>query len=80
VTTLFFVAVLFYSFQIHLAEMIWASLIGVSIFIVIKYWEIPTFFFSWKRSNTWTWGFLGMAALLWLLAKGILYVSGMLYL
>lgn len=80
VATLFFVAVLFYSFQIHSAEMIWASLIGVSIFIVIKYWEIPTFFFSWKRSNTWTWGFLGMAALLWLLAKGILYVSGMLYL
>ncbi|PIF32687.1 hypothetical protein CLU81_3239 [Flavobacterium sp. 9] len=79
VATLFFVAVLFYSFQIHSAEMIWVSLIGVSIFIVIKYWEIPTFFFSWKRSNTWTWGFLGMAALLWLLAKGILYVSGTLF-
>ncbi|PWK03011.1 hypothetical protein BC749_1011098 [Flavobacterium araucananum] len=79
VATLFFASVLFYSFQIHSAEMIWASLIGVSIFIVIKYWEIPTFFFSWKRSNTWTWGFLGMAALLWLLAKGILYISGTLY-
>lgn len=79
VATLFFIAVLFYSFQIHSAEIIWASLIGVSIFIVIKYWEIPTFFFSWKRSNMWTWGFLGMAALLWILAKGILYVSEMLY-
>ncbi|WP_264526233.1 hypothetical protein [Flavobacterium sp. N502536] len=76
VTTLFFASVLFYSFHIHSAEMIWVSLIGVSTFIVIKYWEIPTFFFSWKRSSNWTWGFLGMAALLWLLAKGILYVSG----
>jgi hypothetical protein len=76
VTTLFFALVLFYSFHIHSAEMIWVSLIGVSTFIVIKYWEIPTFFFSWKRSSNWTWGLLGMAALLWLLAKGILYVSG----
>ncbi|WP_237732331.1 hypothetical protein [Flavobacterium sp. UGB4466] len=75
VTTLFFASVLFYSFYIHSAEMIWVSLIGVSTFIVIKYWEIPTFFFSWKRSSNWTWGLLGMAALLWLLAKGILYVS-----
>jgi hypothetical protein len=80
VTVLFFSSVLFYSFSIKSGEMIWVSLIGVCIFIVIKYWEIPTFFFSWKRRNgSWAWGFLGMAALLWLLAKGILYVSKMLY-
>ncbi|WP_394773671.1 hypothetical protein [Flavobacterium sp.] len=71
---------LFYSFYIHSAELIWASLIGTSIYIIIKYWEIPTFFISWKRNRTSTWGFLGMAVLLWLLAKGILYVSQMLYL
>lgn len=80
ITVFFFAAVLVYSFNIRSAQMIWVSLIGVSVFIVIKYWEIPSFFFSWKRSNTWTWGFLGMAVLLWLLAKGILYVSQMLYL
>lgn len=79
ISVLFLVFVLVYSFQIHSAEMIWASLIGASIFILIKYWEIPTFFFSWKRKNLWTWGFLGMAVLLWLLAKGILYASEMLY-
>lgn len=75
ITILFFASVLIYSFYIHSAEIIWASLIGISIFIVIKYWEILAFFFKWKRSNTWTWGFLGMAILLWLLAKGILYLS-----
>lgn len=77
ITVLFLSSVLFYSFYIHSGEMIWASLIGTSIYIIIKYWEIPTFFISWRRSKKSTWGFLGMAVLLWLLAKGILYVSGM---
>ncbi|WP_242667410.1 hypothetical protein [Flavobacterium sp. AJR] len=80
VTVLFFLSVLFYGFSIKSGEMIWVSLVGTCIFIVIKYWEIPTFYFSWKRRNgSWAWGFLGMAALLWLLAKGILYVSKVLY-
>lgn len=79
ITVLFLSSVLFYSFYIHSAEMIWASLIGTSIYIVIKYWEIPTFFISWKRSKMSAWGFLGMAVLLWLLAKGILYVSAIAY-
>ena len=79
ITVLFLSSVLFYSFYMHSGEMIWASLIGTSIYVIIKYWEIPTFFISWKRSRTSAWGFLGMAVLLWLLAKGILYVSAMLY-
>ncbi|MEP6930418.1 MAG: hypothetical protein ABI850_10405 [Flavobacterium sp.] len=79
ITVAFFAFILWYSFRVQSAELIWISLIGVSIFIIIKYWEIPTFFFSWKRKNLWTWGFLGMAVLLWLLAKGILYVSKGLY-
>jgi len=79
ITVLFLSSALFYSFYIHSAEMIWASLIGTSIYIVIKYWEIPTFFISWKRSKMSAWGFLGMAVLLWLLAKGILYVSAIAY-
>ncbi|MDW8850301.1 hypothetical protein SD960_09380 [Flavobacterium sp. MMLR14_040] len=79
ITILFLSAVLLYSFYIHSGEMIWASLIGTSIYVIIKYWEIPTFFIRWKRSKTATWGFLGMAVLLWLLAKGILYISGVLY-
>lgn len=79
ITFLFLSASLFYSFYTHSTEMIWASLLGMSVYIVIKYWEIPTFFISWKRSKTVTWGFLGMAVLLWILAKGILYVSEMLY-
>jgi hypothetical protein len=79
ITVLFLSVTLFYSFYIHSGEMIWASLIGTSIYIIIKYWEIPTFFISWKRNRTSAWGFLGMAVLLWILAKGILYLSAMLY-
>ena len=79
ITILFLVSTLVYSFQIRSGELIWASLIGTSIYIVIKYWEIPTFYINWKRNRASAWGFLGMAFLLWLLAKGILYVSGMLY-
>ncbi|MFC6245750.1 hypothetical protein [Flavobacterium psychroterrae] len=71
---------LFYSFYVHSGELLWASLIGVSVYIIIKYWEIPTFFISWKRNRLSAWGFLGMAVLLWFLAKGILYVSQVLYL
>ncbi|MFH6995178.1 hypothetical protein [Flavobacterium sp. FlaQc-48] len=79
ITVLFLSSALFYSFFIHSGELVWAFLIGTSIYIVIKYWEIPTFFISWKRSKMSAWGFLGMAVLLWLLAKGILYVSARLY-
>lgn len=75
VTVLFLFFILIYSFYTQSAEMIWISLIGVCIFIIIKYWEIVMFYFSWDRRNRkWAWGFLGMAVLLWLLAKGILYI------
>lgn len=79
ITILFLVLVLLYSFHIHSAQIIWVSLVGTSIYIIIKYWEILFLFTRWKRSRTTTWGFLGMAVLLWLLAKGILFVSAMLY-
>ncbi|MEN2399640.1 hypothetical protein GKZ90_0007620 [Flavobacterium sp. MC2016-06] len=79
ITVAFFGVVLLYSFHVQSAEIIWVSLIGISIFVIIKYWEIPTFFITWKRKNSWIWGFLGMAALLWLMAKGILYITEVLY-
>ncbi|MEP6805029.1 MAG: hypothetical protein ABI892_10950 [Flavobacterium sp.] len=79
ITIAFLSFTLYYSFYVHSGEMVWASLIGISVYIIIKYWEIPTFFISWKRSRLSAWGFLGMAVLLWILAKGILYVSGILY-
>ena len=79
VTIFYLVSVSIYSFYVQSGEMIWISLLGVCVFIIIKYWEIPAFFFSWRRGSTWTWGLLGMAVLLWLLAKGILRISEMLY-
>jgi hypothetical protein len=75
VTVLFFLSVFLYSFYNHSLEMIWVSLIGVCMFVIIKYWEIVMSYFSWdRRGQKWAWGFLGMAVLLWLLAKGILYI------
>ncbi|MEX6691152.1 hypothetical protein QTN47_26825 [Danxiaibacter flavus] len=53
---------------------LWLNLTGCTLFLVIKYWEIPTLFkhWQWNKNNAW-WGLLGMAALLWLISKCIQY-------
>jgi len=79
VTVLFLGLTFLYGFSYHLNEIVWFSLIGTSVYIVIKYFEIFSFFSDWERSKVWAWKLLGAAALLWLLAKGILYVSKILY-
>ena len=79
VTVVFLSLIFLYGFDNHLNEIVWFSLIGASIYIIIKYFEIFSFFSDWKRSKAWAWKLLGTAALLWLLAKGILYVSKILY-
>lgn len=79
VTVLFLSLIFLYGFNYHLNEIVWFSLIGTSAYLVIKYFEIFSFFSDWKRSKAWAWKLLGAAALLWLLAKGILYVSKILY-
>ncbi|WP_240622673.1 hypothetical protein [Flavobacterium crocinum] len=75
VIVLFLVLTFLYSYQIHSNEIIWFSLIGSCFFIILKYLEIFSFFSSWKRGNSWAWKLLGLAALLWVLGKGILLVS-----
>ncbi|SMP03683.1 hypothetical protein [Flavobacterium hercynium] len=79
ITILFLGAVFMYGFHIRLSEIVWFSLIAGSIYIMIKYFEIFSFFSDWKRSKAWAWKLLGFAVLLWLLAKAILYVSQNLY-
>ncbi|WP_233074006.1 hypothetical protein [Flavobacterium sp. IB48] len=79
VTVLFLSLTFLYGFSYHLNEVVWFSLIGTSAYVVIKYFEIFSFFSDWKRSKAWAWKLLGVAALLWLLAKGILYVSKIIY-
>lgn len=79
ITVLFFGMVFIYGFYVHLNEILWFSIIGAMLFIVIKYLEIVSFFSDWKRGKTWAWKLLGLAVLLWILGKGILYVSKMLY-
>ncbi|WP_237421273.1 hypothetical protein [Flavobacterium sp. HBTb2-11-1] len=79
ITALFLGLAFWYGFNNRLNEIVWFSLIGTSIYIIIKYFEIFSFFSDWKRSKAWAWKLLGTAVLLWLLAKGILNVSKIIY-
>ncbi|WP_237718551.1 hypothetical protein [Flavobacterium sp. F52] len=75
VTLLFFSAVFMYGFYLHLNEVIWFTIIGSTLFIILKYMEAFSFFSDWKRGRGWAWKLLGLALLLWLMGKGILYLS-----
>ncbi|NIG55459.1 hypothetical protein [Chitinophaga sp. Cy-1792] len=44
--------------------MIYTGLGGFIMYVLIKYWEIPTLF-GWKWKNSKAWGALGMAVLIW---------------
>lgn len=80
VAVLFLLSVLVYSFYIQSVEMIWVGLTGLCVFVIIKYWEIVMHYFSWnRRAGKWAWSYLGMAVLLWLLAKGILFLLNCYY-
>lgn len=79
VTVLFLSAVFLYGLYVRINEVIWFAIIGTSIYIMIKYLELFSFFPNGKTSKTWAWKLLGAAALLWLMGKGILYVSKVLF-
>jgi len=79
ITAIFLLTVLAYGYFAHLNEIIWFSLIGISLFIILKYLEIFSFFSDWKRGKAWAWKLMGLAGLLWLLGKGILYVSKLVF-
>ena len=79
VTLLFFSAVFMYGFYLHLNEVIWFTIIGSTLFIILKYMEAFSFFSDWKRGRGWAWKLLGLALLLWLMGKGILYFSKVLF-
>lgn len=78
-TIIFLTTSFLYGFHFRLNEIIWSALIGASIYIVIKYFELFSFFSDWKRGKAWAWKLLGLAILLWGLAKGILFVSEILF-
>lgn len=75
VTLLFFTAVFMCGFCLHINEVIWFAIIGSILFVIIKYMEAFSFFSDWKRGRGWAWKLLGLALLLWLMGKGILYFS-----
>lgn len=75
VTFLFLSTVFMYGFYFQLNEVIWFAVIGSILFLIIKYMEAFSFFSDWKRGRGWAWKLLGLALLLWLMGKGVLYVS-----
>ena len=75
VTFLFLSAVFMYGFYFQLNEVIWFAIIGSTLFVIVKYMEAFSFFSDWKRGKGWAWKLLGLALLLWIMGKGILYVS-----
>jgi hypothetical protein len=75
VTFLFLSTVFMYGFYFQLNEVIWFAIIGSILFLIIKYMEAFSFFSDWKRGRGWAWKLLGLALLLWLMGKGVLYVS-----
>lgn len=75
VTVLFLSTVFMYGFYFQLNEVIWFAIIGSNLFVVIKYMEAFSFFSNWKRGRGWAWKLLGLALLLWLMGKGILFIS-----
>lgn len=75
ITLLFFSTVFIYGFYLQLNEVIWFAIIGSTLFIILKYMEAFSFFSDWKRGRGWAWKLLGLALLLWLMGKGILFVS-----
>ncbi|WP_239452991.1 hypothetical protein [Flavobacterium tistrianum] len=79
VTFFFLCSVFIYGFYLHLNEVIWFAIIGSTLFIIIKYMEVFSFFSDWKRGRGWAWKLLGLALLLWLMGKGILYLSAQIF-
>lgn len=78
-TVLFLAVVFLYGFYIRLNEIIWFLLIAASVFVILKYFEVFSFFSGWKRGKAWAWKLLGLAGLLWLLGKGLLCVSKVIF-
>ncbi|MBV8251331.1 MAG: hypothetical protein JO154_01890 [Chitinophaga sp.] len=66
ITLSFCIAVILVSSQLSMLVLSWAGMGGLLLYVMIKYWELPTLFgWSWKNRNRKAWGALGMAALIW---------------
>jgi len=70
ITLSFCIAVILAGSQLSMLMLIWAGMGGLLLYVMIKYWELPTLFgWSWKNRNRKAWGALGMAALIWGIAS-----------
>ncbi|WP_146616236.1 hypothetical protein [Chitinophaga dinghuensis] len=71
-TLSFCVAVILAGAQLSMLMITWAGMGGLLLFVMVKYWEIPTLFgWEWKNKNRKAWGALGMAAIIWGIATVI---------
>jgi hypothetical protein len=64
ITLAFLCAVILTGSQLGMLLLAWTGLGGLLLFVLIKYWEIPTLL-GWSWKNKKAWGALGMALLIW---------------
>ncbi|MBN9284814.1 MULTISPECIES: hypothetical protein [unclassified Flavobacterium] len=56
----------------HVATLTWSGLCGIFFYVLIKYWEVPVLF-GWSWKNKKALGILGMAILIWGIARLLVY-------
>ncbi|SHG14959.1 hypothetical protein [Pedobacter caeni] len=68
ITILWFCACVLTGNKLGIAFVTWSALAGLFLYVLLKYWELPTLFgWDWKHKRAL--GILGMALLIWLIAK-----------
>lgn len=68
ITIVWFSAAVLAGNKLGIALITWPALAGIFLYVLLKYWELPTLFgWDWKHKRTL--GILGMALLIWLIAK-----------
>jgi hypothetical protein len=67
ISFLYLFAVVFAGTQRQLTELTWTGLGGVFLYVMVKYWEWPTYL-GWSWKNKKAWGLLGMALIIWVIA------------
>jgi hypothetical protein len=64
VSFLYLLAVVFAGTQRQLTQLTWTGLGGIFMYVMVKYWEWPTYL-GWSWRNKKAWGLLGMALIIW---------------
>lgn len=71
-TLLYFCACVLVGSKLGTTLITWSGLAGIFLYVLIKYWELPTLF-GWSWEHRKTLGILGMALLIWGIAQFMIF-------